>query len=565
MRLVGPELPPFEAAPAEVTVRAMTLPEDVSILLIIGLAVAAIVGLAWWLRGMRGAQQRDTAHVIAAVQAERDTLRARHAVEVAELETKIVQLQERIQADLELGLRVKELEKQATETQDELKIRAEELAKERDALAARVSDADATVDKLKRQLDDQTTRAGDVPRLLSERDRARTEVAELGDQISDLKRELQEAIARASRATVDGAEHREQMADLELERDRAISTADRAEMKITTLEDEVRDLTNRLTKMTASSGRAGELANEIEQLNTRIEQDRATIAERDGVIAELQKALDPSSRTDAEREIDRLNRDLERAQQRTDEANEQLSKLAYDWDGLRGRLDNAERSEREARNEVEKREALLELRLQKMADMEHRVRHQHGELHAALRRAETAEELVAAMRSGEPVDEAAVVRDAQIRQQLDEVREQNRQLLQDAERLREELAEANIMAGNGNSAEAAQLEDELRKARAEITKLRDDNRRMSAVDPAAPTKIAALEQENEKLRQTMAAKSEVDAATVAELRAELRAMAAKFAAGGESAADEPAELSLADRIRAYKAARKADSRAGTES
>jgi chromosome segregation ATPase len=521
------------------------------VLIAIGIAIVLLVGLLL-VRGLRGAGgQRDTAQVIAAVQAERDVLRANHAVEIATLESKLEEAQERARRNMDASLRLKEAERQLAdanatvarlqEEMDQQARRIEALAAERDELAGRIHE---------------------VPQIVSERDRARNEVAEQSEVISKLRADLQEAINRAGRATVDRADEEERLNALARERDEARDEARRLAETVGELRQEVSGLKDEAAKAAAADPERTQLASEVKALKEREEHLQGIVRAREATIAELRQALStgpPAAQDDGE--VARLRQQLEEAQQREKAANESLSRLAYEADGLRNRLAGLERTESESKAEVEKREAVLELRLQKIYELEAKLRDQHAQLRETQRRAELAEESLAALSAqaggevpsatppaGESVATPAAEADERIERleaELDQAREDNAALRAETEALRAAAGGAGADGGEVEAAVAA-LEADRDAAREQVAALQAEK--------------AALEERLRAAEGAVAA-SAPDGAAIEALRGQLRELAMRFVEqSGTPEVEEAPEPSLAERIRAFKAARAAEKR-----
>jgi len=232
-----------------------------------------------------------------------------------------------------------------------------------------------------------------------------------------------------------------------------------------------------------------------------------------------------------------------------------VSRLAYEADGLRTRLSGLERGDSEARAELAKRDALLELRLQKIYELEAKLQDQQALLARAERQSQTTEESLAAVAAGadgggDGASEAlrAAVPEAageveRLQKDFAEAREENAALLAELEALR-------------RTAEEGASEEEPSASAADGSLLVGARERIEALE----AQNATLEAELQALRAAPAGdatKLEPDEIEV--LRKELRALGERFlAASGEpEAAAEAGEPSLADRIRAFKAARAA--------
>ncbi|MCF3931859.1 hypothetical protein L1787_00345 [Acuticoccus sp. M5D2P5] len=542
------------------SVSAMTMPDTLSMPAVIALVLLGLILVVWLIKGLSGgrreranrpqgggrARPRDTAQMIAAVQAERDVLRANHAVEIATLEGKLADAHKRVQTNLDAELKLKAAERQLADA----KATIARLESERGSETSRL-------EALSKERDGLVERVHSVPQLMSERDRANGEIARQSEIISGLRNELQETIAKLSRATADSTNQGGAVDTLTRERDMAREEAARL---VGTVGDLRRDLQIAHAKLEENDNARdahGTLAKEHDEIKDRVEILRRTVKERDATIAELRAAMGRQEPVADTGEIDRLKGLLEAAEAREKTANDSLSRLAYDRDGLQNRLAGLERAESGSKAEIEKREALLELRLQKIYELEARLRDQHTQLREAQRRAEMAEESVTALASAgatedsaeglSPEAQAALVQvtsaanDARIERlqtKLDQVRNENGTLLDELEALRV-AATADAASSEGGDVDTmrAGLTAELQTAR---------------------EAMAALEAENARLKAAVDAGNAFGQDEIAELKAKLRDLATRFM--NEAAPDveeEPAEPTLADRIRAFKAARAA--------
>ncbi|MBJ3775165.1 coiled-coil domain-containing protein [Acuticoccus mangrovi] len=506
----------------------MPMTDTMSTPAVVLLSLVVLVLLVWVFRGLGGSgRKRDKAQVIAAVQAERDVLRANHAVEIATLEGRLADAQARAQSQAEATMRLKTME-QTLAT----------LRKELEASEAARTTAEERVAALSAEQESVAERLRNVPQLVSERDRARSQIAERDETIDGLRRELHEANASLSRAASARADQGASIVTLTTERDDALARANHAEgladglhRDMQQLRDRLGDARRELEEIKAASGDVGSLRDREEKL-------RRTLKEREDTIAELRQSMKTSEPIADVSEVGRLSQALEVAEAREKSAHESLSRLAYECDGLKNRLIAAERVERESKADVEKREAVLELRLQKIHDLEAKLREQHGQLVETQRRATLAESRLASQAETGEIDPNAVnvtaaeanERVERLQRKLDQVREENGALMGELEALR--LA-------------ATQGEGEEGGAEAAITALTEQ------LD-AARTRIDALTSENASLSAAASEAGSASAAEIASLKEELRKLADRFMAGE---AEEPAEPSLADRIRAFKAAR----------
>ncbi len=517
----------------------MTTVDEIGLPIIIAGAVILLMLLLSVRRRVRkSSEARDTAQVIAAVQTERDVLRAKHAVEVAELESKIEELHGRVQEDLTRTLQLKEMTQANTTLQTE-----------RDKAAAQAQAAEGAAEKLRVELENQTSRARDVPQLLSDRDRARTEVTDLTETISTLRAELHEANQRANRVVAEQARRASSedggLGDALAERDAARADADAAL-------SQVEQLQSQLALMEMSGGGTDEPG---EDQHEELAKLRSTVEEQQTLIANLR--ANPAPDEDTSNALAAAQSEARDAEARAEAASEQLSRLAYELDGMRERVTNAERGDHVSRNEVEKRDALLELRLQRIHELEHKLREQHAQLHATMRRAETAEETTAALQAGE-IDDAQVAEAADLRQTLDELRERNRGLMEEVERLTVAAAEGGIMNGDGFATVPSPADAENMDAmRAEIAELTERTQALTESESALKSTAAHFEREYNRVKASAERAQAIDADTIAELKATMKTMAENFAAG-ESAPSPTAEPSLKDRIRAYQQAKSTD-------
>lgn len=390
----------------------MTLPETMTAPMI---ALAAFVGLGVLilvlrsLRDLSRPKSSGAADMIAAVKAERDVLRANHAVEVATLEHKLAAAQARVQEGADANLRTKEAEHR-----------------------------------------------------------------------------VQSALAKVAELT----------AEVERLREAAGASAGAA---------------------AASPPDEGALA----ALREREERLQRQLRERSETIDELRAALSRGDSASGAEELATLRADLSAAEARERTANESLSSLAYDRDGLMARLMSAERVAGEANASAEQKEALLELRLQKIHDLKSRVREESDRRMEAVRRADAAAaQAVSGTPGGDGQGEAMAARIKELQRTVEQLTEQNRALA-DAQR-----------EGNAPSDREA---DELRAA------------------------LDRLARENQELKAAAHAPA-LDAEGIAALKASLKSIAERFAQAAEAAEGEDAhaqEPTLADRIRAFKAERAA--------
>ncbi|MEM8551258.1 MAG: hypothetical protein AAGF45_02690 [Pseudomonadota bacterium] len=501
----------------------MSVFENVDWPIIVAAGVLGLALLYFLFSGVRtGRQQRSSAEVIAAVQAERDVLRANHAVEIATLETKIAETQDQLQREMDASLRLKEMQKAIEERDAALATQAGAIA----GLEKALGEATDKTSRVARDLEEQQSLSRDVPKLKSERDQARQTADGMANEISELRAELREAKDELIKAR---AERGDANAGIVAERDEQNARADREAMRAQRLEGEL----EALRTATGALEDGENLAQSVIQLKGAVKSREATIQELRDALAKAQDGGDDESAQAA----------LDAAKSREAHAHEALSKLAYDRDGLLERLNAAERTEREARAEVEKREALLELRLQKIYELEARLRDQHGQIHAALRRAETAEDRLTA--SGDSADYGdAVVVDTEAEARLAELEEEMTALRHKADEL--DVSHAALKERH----DTLLAENEaLRQASPDVAE--DTIRAISS----AELQIAELKAEVERLRAAPPVAA-VGPKEVEELKAALRDLGERFVAEASVSAD-PAEASLAERIRVFKAQRDA--------
>ncbi|MEM6846640.1 MAG: hypothetical protein AAF580_01000 [Pseudomonadota bacterium] len=507
-------------------------------IIIAGAVVVLLLLLSLRRRARKSSEARDTAQMIAAVQTERDVLRAKHAVEVAELESKIEELHGTVQGDLTRTLQLKEM------TQANAALQTE-----RDNAIAQAQSAEGAAERLRVELANHTGHARDMPQLLSDRDRARNEVTALTETISTLRAELHEANERANHMAAEQA-RRARSEDGGL-RD-ALAERDAARADAAAALSQVEQLQMQLALMEMSGGGTDE---PVEGAQEELAELRATVEEQQKLISDLRANPAPGDGTaDALAAAQSEARD---AKARAEAASEQLSRLAYELDGMHERVTNAERSDHVSRNEVEKRDALLELRLQRIHELEHKLREQHGQLHATMRRAEIAEQTATALQAGE-LDDAQVAEAADLRQTLDEVRERNRSLMEEVERLTVAAAEGGIMNGDELATGPSPVDSETMNAmRSEIAELTARTQALTESESALKNTASHFEREYNRVKVSAQRAQAIDAGTIDELKATMRTMAEKFAAG-DSAPSAAAEPSLKDRIRAYRQAKVSD-------
>ncbi len=504
----------------------MTLPDDVNLTAVILLGGLGILLVLWLIgSGRSRSNPRQSAQLIAAVQAERDVLRANHAVEIATLEAKIADAQKRSQSEMGAALKLKEAERANGV-----------LAAERDALGRDLAAARERLKAIGEDLETQRERVGQVPKVVSERDQARQEVERQSGVITGLRGELQEAVNKLSKATADRQTTGDLVTRLTREREEALQDLQRQVEINQDLRRDVKTLGTRLQEQSGGLESAQSLTGELDALRTRADSLSRTVRAREETIHELRTAVARlEAGASAAGGAPDQSEALRLAQAREQSANEALSRLAYDRDGLQNRLIAAERQEREARAEVEKREALMELRLQKINELERRLREQHGQIHAAMRRAEAAEEIVAA--GGLDGDDArAVIVDTAAERRAEALAAE----LADAQAARKALAREveTLRASAGNEGDP-RAQKALAAAEVEIRELKSEVSRLRAAPPVTP----------------------IDPEEMATLKLTIRDLADRFVRNAEGIVDvEPDEMSLAEKIRAFKAARDAKTR-----
>lgn len=290
---------------------------------------------------------------------------------------------------------------------------------------------------------------------------------------------------------------------------------------------------------------AGELRKRFEAITQEhaatVARMTALEAERDELAAKVAEGASAAAPADGTRadgdgasaEVDRLTAALKTVAERENLANAQLSRLAYDLDDMRSRVALHERVESEARAEVEKRDALLELRLQKIYALEEQLRQGADQLRNAQERAVAEKEAATSAQERTTVQGAleAKRRVEELEQRLDGVHAQNTTLLGELEALRRHAADAASATPS-----AGGMAEELTHTRATLAEATQENARLKR----AVSRIEGL------------GEGDVDA-----LRAELHSLASRFLAEAEATPRTAgtAEPSLADRIRAFKAAR----------
>lgn len=532
----------------------MTLPDTLSEPAVLILGAAVLIGLLWVTFGIpRRTPTSDTAQVIAAVQAERDTLRANHAVEVATLENRLADAQERAAQNMDATFRLKELERALEDANARI-----------DDAENRAAENAARADALEVERDSLAERAQAADGLADQREQARREVVEQSGLISRLRGDLQDAMTKLARATGAGANDGGGIvAALTGERDAAREEVRRLTETVSSLRAEIE-------ARTQAGGDRGttpatlRLEADVDALNEREARLTATIREREETIAELRRALSTGETVDADDAIERLTNELEAAREREKNTQEKLSRVSQEADGLRNRISSLDNGEHDARSEVEKRDAILELRLQKIHELEGKLREQHAFLMRTQRRAEIAEDGLAALsvEAGASEESHAHLHTTAARGDAAEPSSPEA-----TERIRE--LEGTIESLQADNARLGAEVDALRAAEDARSKVAADATRTGNVpaDPSgledALTRVAALQAENQSLQEALASAQQAPPAQalaadeVTALKAELRTLAERFLdASGIPEVPPDAEPSLAERIRAFKAARR---------
>lgn len=399
----------------------------------------------------------------ATVQAEKDVMRANHAVEVAALERRLAAAQGRGLEGGDTALKIAEAKKEA----------------------------DGLRREMERLKQDALTQQNALKTLTEERDALARKAAAASDKAAERERALS---ARE-------AEHEAALAALRAERDKAQADArDRAET-IKALREEVATVSNRLVRPDGPATEAPKPTSAGEMA--------AAVAAK-GVAEREAKGL--------REERNQLRARIEAAEEQTRTANAELSRLSYEMERLRSAATAHERRESEARAKVEQREAMLELRQQRIYELEGQVRTLNGELREASGGKGTA---MSALES-----------------RLDVVTTEKAALLAELEAMRQTMAASAEGADEGAAAAALAEKDEALKAQ-----------------------LDALKAENETLRAASQDAAALSEAEVAALRRELHDLAQKFIdmSAPPEAAKSPEEMTLAERIRAFKAARAAAS------
>ncbi|MEM8665575.1 MAG: hypothetical protein AAGF49_15815, partial [Pseudomonadota bacterium] len=176
-------------------------------------------------RRKRGPAPRDADVSVAAVQAERDVLRANHAVEIAALETKLAKSQERAHGDADATLRQKEAERALARANEEVA-----------ALTAKLGGIDTTTD---------------IPALVAERDEARDALETHKRTVSELREELRETVNKLTNSTAERQSQNDRIVALENAREVATSAKADEQETAQALRAEVKALKDRLAEAAA--------------------------------------------------------------------------------------------------------------------------------------------------------------------------------------------------------------------------------------------------------------------------------------------------------------------------
>ena len=447
--------------------------DDLTLPLIALGAVVAFIVLAIISSVMSKRSRRESVD-LAAMQAEKDVMRANHAVEIAALERRLAAAQSRGHGGGDSAIKIAEQEGIAAGLRKEIERLKHDAAHRQQGLHALTEERDSLARTLSERTAERDKAAADAAKADAEaKERART--------ITELRQELATATNRLVRP--DAAPSGPTSGDFAA----AQAAKGVAEREAKALREERDTLRARLEERVT-----GTVADLVEA--------RKTIAARDTTIAELRAALAPRA-TDTDDQVSTLTAALHAVEGRERIANEQLSRLSYDLDQLRGTIASHERVESEARAKVEKNEALLELRQQKIYELEARVR----ELGEAAREGGTDPRLGA------------------LEERLDTVRGEKDALLSELEAMRRDMDAAASATPDGG---------ELAALRRDVEALRAENAALKSAGAASPDEVAAL-------------------------REELRTLAEKFITmAGTAPTGKPGEEpSLAERIRAFKAAR----------
>lgn len=498
-------------------------PSATSLPLSLILGAVGLFLIIWILADLRGRRRGAPARVkaggSAAGQAERDVLRANHAVEVAELERKLAEAEARTQKDRDASLRLKETE-----------ARLEAAATGGKAGEAALAAADAKITALNEEIATLKAGSGASESLVSERDAARAEAARLSDELETLRRSLHESGDKLAHATAKAEEDAATIERLTGERTDALAAAERERTLAGDLRREAEALRQRLAEKPEAAG-APALEATVAQLTEREAKATKVAEEHAATIAELRAALADARTTgakSAEADVTELRNQLATLETREHTANETLSRLSYEHDGLKNRLATAERLEREARAKAEKDETLLELRQQKIYALEARLREEHQQRQAAQKQATSLGNAQAAGTDGE-----ARARIEALQSALEEANEET-------QRLHTELDGLRAATPPGQSyEEAREIAEALSAAQAEAEELRSEVQRLETLARDVP-------------------QAQPD---VAALREAIRVLAQRFMDDADPLAEAAArEPSLAERIRAFKATRDASVR-----
>lgn len=439
--------------------------------IVAGIGALLVVWLLLSMRGRGGEAGggRGGSKAEAAYQAERDAMRANHAVEIAALETKLAEAQRRAQTDTDSVFRIKELE--------------------------------------------------------GARDKAVAEVEHLRTEAKELRNALEEGKAALARVQAEGAAQSDLVSRLARERDELSSALDGLKSAKSALE-------MKLTAAEEGAAARDTLEREVAELKARETSLSGLVADHEKTIADLRAALDATSGKVDASELDSLRHQMAEHAEREKSANETLSRLSYEHEGVKNRLGQAERTEREARAASEKAQAMLELRQQKIYALEERLREQDGEMKAAQRRVEVAEATAESLRQASASGAETNAHEARIKA-LEAALERAGF---EEQRLRGELEAAQQAAPPAASyEEAREIAEALSAAQAEAEELRREVVHLRAAAPISdgPSDIRALRQA-------------------------IRKLAERFVEDAESVLDAGnGEPTLSDRIRAFKASRDA--------
>lgn len=523
----------------------MTLLEQLSLPAVIFAVIVVLVVAVTFSRGGRAAS-RDTAHVIASVQAERDVLRAHHAVEVATLEGRLSDAMIRTEGVGDAAFRLKAAEAAVESARSEaaaqksarmqLSERVANLTAERDQFAAGTRQA--------------------AHQLLAEREHAHAEIAAREERIAALQADL-DALSTASGA--DGDEPGptgEERAAAAVSLDAARAEAARQEQRADEAERAIAELRQHLAAAAEAGATAG---GNVDQAAFQ-----RAIAERDETIAALRASAADAHPAAVEVDADsagsgQLARALEAAEARERDANVSLSRLAYDRDGLANRIATLERAESEARASAMKHEALNELRQQKIYELEARLREQGTELSGTRQQLAAAEANLAEGRSARvaisDADQSHAPGDAEEVQRLNatlgRISEENAALVGELEAMRLRA----ISDGDGATLSTSSTPSTRSDPDGSVTIAADAQGQELAT---VRQRLAATESENaglaaENARLVAEATGRIDHAEAELLRTQLRQLAERFAAEAEAApTPAAAEPTLAERIRQFR-------------